>query len=153
MQALEESYNNADKAKENAQEAQERYADQASKVSDAQNSRATFNPFLSSKDAESIRKEANEAKSEANNLHNEAQNLRTRIKSTEARFGALEELADKDDDLTENAKAKVGQAKTDSESVEKLTDDALKNIKEIIKELSNMKDISMRELDELGEYW
>lgn len=30
--ALEESYNNADKAKSNAQEAQERYADQASKV-------------------------------------------------------------------------------------------------------------------------
>lgn len=84
-------------------------------------------------------------------MHNEAQNLRTRIKSTEARFGALEELADKDDDLTENAKAKVGQAKTDSESVEKLTDDALKSIKEIIKELSNMKDISMHDLDELGE--
>lgn len=33
FQALEESYNNADRAKENAQEAQERYADQASKVS------------------------------------------------------------------------------------------------------------------------
>lgn len=85
-------------------------------------------------------------------MHNEAQNLRTRIKSTESRFGALEELADKDDDLTENAKAKVGQAKTDSESVEKLTDDALKSIKEIIKELSNMKDISMKDLDELGEF-
>lgn len=32
QQALEDSYNNADKAKSNAQEAQERYADQASKV-------------------------------------------------------------------------------------------------------------------------
>jgi laminin, gamma 1 len=31
-QALEESYNNAEKAKSNAQDAQERYADQASKV-------------------------------------------------------------------------------------------------------------------------
>jgi hypothetical protein len=31
-QALDESYNNAEKAKANAQEAQERYADQASKV-------------------------------------------------------------------------------------------------------------------------
>lgn len=106
--------------------------------------------FACSKDAEAIRKNANDAKNEALTLHQEANSLRSRIGSTESRFGKLEELADKDDVLTEAAKAKVGQAKTDSEEVQKQMQKALDSIKSIIGELENMKEISIQDLDLLG---
>lgn len=99
-----------------------------------------------------IRKNANDAKNEAQKLHYEATNLRTRITGTESRFGNLEELADKDDELTENAKATVGQAKTDSEEVQKQMQKSLDSIKSIVSELQNMKDISIQDLDLLGEF-
>lgn len=85
-------------------------------------------------------------------MHYEANNLRSRIASTESRFGKLEEMANKDDELTETAKAKVGQAKTDSEEVQKQMQKALDNIKSIVSELDNMKDISLKDLDLLGNY-
>lgn len=85
-------------------------------------------------------------------MHSEANNLRTRISSTESRFGKLEEMADKDDELTETAKAKVGQAKTDSEEVQKQMQKALDDIKSIVSELDNMKEISIKDLDLLGNY-
>lgn len=100
-----------------------------------------------------IRKNANDAKNEAQKLHYEATNLRSRIASTESRFGKLEEMANKDDELTETAKAKVGQAKTDSEEVQKQMQKALDNIKSIVSELDNMKDISLKDLDLLGNYY
>lgn len=151
FQALQESHNNANNAKANAQDAQERYADQASKVS-GYDSTLNLRPdlFVYSKDAEAIRKNANDAKNEALTLHQEANSLRSRIGSTESRFGKLEELADKDDVLTEAAKAKVGQAKTDSEEVQKQMQKALDSIKSIIGELENMKEISIQDLDLLG---
>jgi hypothetical protein len=65
----------------------------------------------------------------------------------------LEDLADKDDDLTETAKAKVGQAKTDSEDVQKQMQKSLESIKSIIGELESMKEISIQDLDLLGEYF
>lgn len=105
---------------------------------------------LQFQEAGTIRKNANDAKNEAQNLHIEADNLRSRIASTESRFGKLEDLANKDDKLTENAKAKVGQAKTDSEEVQKQAQKALDSIKAIISELSNMKEISIQDLDLLG---
>jgi chromosome segregation ATPase len=85
-------------------------------------------------------------------LHAEANSLRSRIASTETRFGKLEDLADKDDDLTESAKAKVGQAKTDSENVQKQMQKALESIKAIIGELESMKEISVQDLDLLGKF-
>lgn len=103
-----------------------------------------------SQDAEIIRKNANDAKNEAQQLHYEANKLRSRIDGTQSRFGKLEELADKDDELTETAKAKVGQAKTDSEEVQKQMQKALDSIKSIISELENMKEISIQDLDLLG---
>jgi methyl-accepting chemotaxis protein len=84
-------------------------------------------------------------------LHSEANNLRTRIGKTESRFGTLEELANKDDDLTEKAKAEVGQAKTDSEEVQKRMQKALESIKMIMSEMQNMKEISAQDLDLLGK--
>lgn len=77
--------------------------------------------------------------------------MRSRISSTESRFGKLKELADKDDKLTETAKAKVGQAKTDSEEVQKQMQAALDSIKSITSELENMKEISIKDLDLLGK--
>lgn len=59
-------------------------------------------------------------------------------------------MANKDDELTETAKAKVGQAKTDSEEVQKQMQKALDNIKSIVSELDNMKEISIKDLDLLG---
>lgn len=79
--------------------------------------------------------------------------MRSRISITESRFGKLEDLADKDDDLTETAKAKVGQAKTDSENVQKQMQKALESIKAIIGELESMKEISIHDLDLLGKYF
>lgn len=60
-------------------------------------------------------------------------------------------MAKKDDDLTENAKAKVGQAKYDSEDVQKQMQKALDDIKSILSELENMKEISLTDLDRLGK--
>lgn len=85
-------------------------------------------------------------------MHHEANNLRSRISSTESRFGKLEDLADKDDELTESAKEKVGKAKTESENVQKQMQTSLDSIKSIIGELENMKEISMQDLDLLGEF-
>jgi len=77
--------------------------------------------------------------------------LGSRVASTESRFAKLEELANKDDQLTETAKAKVGQAKTDSEEVQKQMQKALDSIKSIINELENMKEISNDDLNVLGK--
>lgn len=54
--------------------------------------------------------------------------------------------------MTETAKAKVGQAKIDSEEVQKQMQKALDDIKSIMSELDNMKEISLTDLDRLGEF-
>lgn len=94
---------------------------------------------------------ANEAKSEAQKLSSEAGNLRARIANTESRFGNLEDLANKDDILSEAAKAKVGQAKTDTEEVQRKVQKSLDYIKSIATELDNMREISVTDLNELGK--
>lgn len=102
------------------------------------------------KEAESIRQSANNAKNTADKLFNEANSLQARISNTESRFEKLEELANQDDILSETAKAKVGQAKTDTEEVQKKMKNALDNIEIIMGELKNMREISVQDLDELG---
>ena len=155
LKTLRESDSNANSAKSNAVEAQEMYAEQASQVN-AQNQ--TFAMSLLSyfkiilKDAETIRNNANEAKKEVEKLYSEANNLHSRITGTGLRFGNLEELANKDDTLSEIAKAKVGQAKTDSDEVQSKMQKALDDIKSIIADLENMREISMSDIDELGKF-
>lgn len=83
-------------------------------------------------------------------MYSEANNLHTRIGGTESRFENLEDLANKDDTLSETAKAKVGQAKTDTDEVQKRMQKALDDIKSIIADLENMREISISDLDELG---
>jgi methyl-accepting chemotaxis protein len=102
-------------------------------------------------DAEMIRNNAIEAKKEVENLYSEANNLHTRISNTGSRFESLEEIANKDDSLSEIAKAKVGQAKTDSDEVQTKMQKALDDIKGIIADLENMREISMSDIDELGK--
>lgn len=55
--------------------------------------------------------------------------------------------------MSEDAKAKVGQAKTDTDEVQKRMQKALEDIKSIISDLENMREISMSDLDELGMYY
>lgn len=50
------------------------------------------------------------------------------------------------------AKAKVGQAKTDTDEVQMKMQKALDDIKSIIADLENMREISMGDLDELGRF-
>lgn len=78
--------------------------------------------------------------------------MRARIANTESRFGNLEDLAHKDDILSEAAKAKVGQAKTDTEEVQRKVQKSLDYIKSIANELDNMREISVTDLNELGKY-
>lgn len=103
-----------------------------------------------SQDADFIRRKANEAKNEAQKLYFEADNLRNRVTTTESRFGSLEDLAGKDDKLTESAKEMVGQAKADSSEALKQLEKALIEVKSITSELENMKEISINDLDILG---
>ena len=77
--------------------------------------------------------------------------MRSRIANTESRFGNLEDLAHKDDILSEAAKAKVGQAKTDTEEVQRKVQTSLDYIKSITNELDNMREISVTDLNELGK--
>lgn len=77
--------------------------------------------------------------------------MRTRVTTTESRFGSLEDLAGKDDKLTESAKEMVGQAKADSSEALKQLEKALIEVKSITSELEDMKEISINDLDILGK--
>lgn len=89
LQALAGAYSNAEEARKNAQEAQVKYAEQASQ------------------DADIIRHKANDTKTAARKLRGEADALNNRVVVTESRIENFEELAKKDDSLTEEAKEKV----------------------------------------------
>lgn len=89
FQALAGAYSNAEEARKNAQEAQVKYAEQASE------------------DADIIRHKANDTKTAARKLRGEADALNNRVVVTENRIENFEELAKKDDSLTEEAKEKV----------------------------------------------
>lgn len=81
----------------------------------------------------------------------EADQLNDRVFGTEARIDSLEENAGRDDQLTEEAKERVGKAKVDTEDAQKQLDKALNEVKLIMNELDNMKEISTEDLDILGE--
>lgn len=89
LQALAGARSNAEEAHRNAQEAQEKYAEQASD------------------DADAIRRQANETKSAARTLRSEADHLNGRVAGTEHRISQLRNLAQQDIVLTEEAKEKV----------------------------------------------
>lgn len=81
----------------------------------------------------------------------EADHLSDRVEGTEDRINSLEENAGRDDQLTEDAKERVGKAKVDTEDAQKQLDKAMNEVKSIVSELENMKEISTEDLDILGE--
>lgn len=89
LKALSGAHSNAEEARRNAQEAQEKYAEQASK------------------DADAIRRKANDTKTAAHGLRGEADHLNGRVVATEKRISKFENLAQKDDGLTQEAKERV----------------------------------------------
>ncbi|XP_016934621.2 laminin subunit gamma-1 [Drosophila suzukii] len=130
-EALDGANKNANEAKKNAQEAQLKYAEQASK------------------DAELIRRKANETKVAARNLRDEADQLNHRVKLTEMDIFKLEESSTKDDNLVDDAKRKVGQAKADTQEAQKQIEKANAELTAIKDELENLKDINTGDLDKL----
>lgn len=80
---------NAVNAHRNAQDAQEKYAEQASN------------------DADAIRRQANETKSAAHTLRSEADHLNGRVVATENRLSQISNSAHQDNSLTDEAKEKV----------------------------------------------
>lgn len=131
--ALDGANSNAEDARKYAQEAQEKYAEQASS------------------EAEAIRLKANETKFAARDLRSEADNLNQRVGKTEERMGILESAASKDDGLTKEAKDKVGQASADALEAQKQVERALKDVKGIMYELDNLRDIDVDDLNRLEE--
>ncbi|XP_030385859.1 laminin subunit gamma-1-like [Scaptodrosophila lebanonensis] len=130
-EALQGANQNANEAKMNAQEAQEKYAEPASK------------------DAELIRRKANETKISARKLRDEADQLNHRVKLTELDVSELEQNSTKDDNLVDDAKRKVGQAKADTQNAQKMIEKATSDLTAIKDELENLKDINTADLDQL----
>ncbi|TDG52532.1 hypothetical protein AWZ03_000765 [Drosophila navojoa] len=129
--ALQGANKNATEAKNNAQEAQEKYAEQASK------------------DAELIRRKANETKVAARQLRAEADELNHRVTLTQRDISQLEENSTEDDNLVDDAKRKVGQAKADMQDAKKQIEKANSELSAIKEELENLKDINTSDLDKL----
>ncbi|ALC43661.1 LanB2 [Drosophila busckii] len=130
-EALAGANKNANEAKDNAQQAQEKYAEQASK------------------DAELIRRKANETKVAARKLRDEADQLNHRVRLTEDSIFELEENSTRDENMVEDAKRKVGQAKADTQDAQKQIEKANAELSAIKDELENLKDINTADLDKL----
>lgn len=87
----------------------------------------------------------------ARNLREEADQLNHRVKLTEMDIFKLEESSTKDDNLVDDAKRKVGQAKADTQEAQKQIEKANADLTAIKDELENLKDINTGDLDRLGK--
>lgn len=74
-----------------------------------------------------------------------------RVKLTEANIFNLEDNSTKDDNLVDDAKRKVGQAKADTQDAQKQIEKANAELSAIKDELENLKDINTEYLDKLGK--
>lgn len=83
-------------------------------------------------------------------LRSEADNLNARVASTEIRMSSLENSAKKDDELTKEAKEKVGQANADAAEAQKQVEKALRDVTAITEELASLRNINIEDLDRLG---
>jgi len=77
--------------------------------------------------------------------------LNHRVKLTEMDIFKLEESSTKDDNLVDDAKRKVGQAKADTQEAQKQIEKANADLTAIKDELENLKDINTGDLDRLGK--
>jgi len=73
------------------------------------------------------------------------------VKLTEMDIFKLEESSTKDDNLVDDAKRKVGQAKADTQEAQKQIEKANADLTAIKDELENLKDINTGDLDRLGK--
>ncbi|XP_069688400.1 laminin subunit gamma-1 [Periplaneta americana] len=129
--ALAGAEHNAQIARDTAQEAQQKYAEQASQ------------------EADSIRQGAEQTKNDAGKVRDEAQELEGQVAITANKIKDLEDLAVKDEELTTTAKNKVGQAKSKSANVTRQVEKALEDVQAIIEELNQVPHIDPALLDDL----
>jgi len=122
---------NAQIARDTAQEAQQKYAEQASEEADL------------------IRQGADQTKNDAGKVRDEAEALEGRVVLTANKIKVLETLAAQDEGLTTEVKNKVGQAKTKSANATRQVEKALADVEAIIEELNQLPYIDPASLDEL----
>ncbi|XP_033223143.1 laminin subunit gamma-1 isoform X2 [Belonocnema kinseyi] len=101
--------------------------------------------------ANKIRVEANETKVGAIRLGNEAEKLQTRVDNTEALIKQHEDQVAKDDNETNEANYKVGQAKQNASLASQQVQKALDEVAAIVKELEALPEINDGDLNLLEE--
>lgn len=84
-------------------------------------------------------------------MRHEADQLNGRLAKTENSLSERETNIRKDFNLTKEAKEKVGQAQLNSNEAKTQVDKAMKDIKAIIDELADLRDIDVQSLDALGK--
>ncbi|KAL1396181.1 hypothetical protein pipiens_001239 [Culex pipiens pipiens] len=131
--ALRSANHNALEARNNAQSAQKKYAEEASKLAD------------------NIKKRANTTKNTARDLRHEADQLNGRLAKTENSLAEREANIRKDFNLTKEAKEKVGQAQLNSNEAKSQVEKAMKEVKAIIDELADLRDIDIKSLNALDD--
>uniref|UniRef100_A0A1B6D2A0 Laminin subunit gamma-1 n=1 Tax=Clastoptera arizonana TaxID=38151 RepID=A0A1B6D2A0_9HEMI len=131
QQALAGAENDAELARDTAKDAQQKYADQASQ------------------EADKILRNAERTKGEAGKLRDEAEVLAGRIATTASKVMQLGNQAIKDQEVVNDAKLKVGQAKTSSSDASLQVEKALEDVKSIIKELNELADIDVDNLNDI----
>lgn len=85
-------------------------------------------------------------------MRHEADQLNGRLAKTENSLSERETNIRKDFNLTKEAKEKVGQAQLNSNEAKSQVEKAMKDIKAIIDELADLRDIDIKSLDALGKY-
>lgn len=106
--------------------------------------------FLKLQLADSIKKRANTTKNTARDLRHEADQLNGRLAKTENSLAEREANIRKDFNLTKEAKEKVGQAQLNSNEAKSQVEKAMKEVKAIIDELADLRDIDIKSLNALG---
>ncbi|XP_046665340.1 laminin subunit gamma-1 isoform X1 [Homalodisca vitripennis] len=102
-------------------------------------------------EAERIKETAEQSKAEANKLRDEAEALAGRVAVTAAEVAEQSEKEKMEQQLIDNAKKKVGQAKTSAAEVTKQVETALEAVHNIMKELSDLSDIDEDKLNRLEQ--
>ncbi|XP_018901355.2 laminin subunit gamma-1 isoform X1 [Bemisia tabaci] len=129
--SLPSAEHNANSAKDNAKQAQDKFAKQAAI------------------DADQIKRRAEETKQEAGKLREEADSLSDRVADTTSKINQLETKAKAHQNITDEAKIKVGQAKTKGSDALKQVEKAQEEVDYILKALSDLTDIDEETLNRL----
>lgn len=129
--SLDGAKKNAQTARDVALQAQNEFAEQASE------------------ETENIREEADKMRNTAAKLRDEAENLAERVAMTDFNLQKLENQANSNGTLIDNAKKKVNQASTDSKDATEKVSKVMEDVQAIVDELSGLPDIEPEHLDKL----